>query len=65
MPESDPQEPLMTAPEVAAYLRTSLRQARKLIRTGEIQGRRPGRSYVVSRGAVDAYMRGEGRTTPS
>lgn len=57
----NPDDQYMTAPDVARALHISLRQARKLIRTGEIQGRRPGRQYVVHRDNLDAYVRG---TTP-
>jgi excisionase family DNA binding protein len=35
--------------------------ARRLLKTGELEGRRVGRAYLVSRASVDAYMR---RTAP-
>lgn len=51
---------VFTADEVAIYLRTSLRTVRRLVREGHIKGAKVGRTYRVTKAALEAYLQGEG-----
>lgn len=48
---------LMTVPEVAAVLRVSRMTVYRLIKTGELDHRRIGRSFRVMAASLRAYMR--------
>jgi excisionase family DNA binding protein len=54
---SDERVIVFTAEEVAVYLRTSLRTVRRLIREGELVGVKVGRSYRVTKPALDDYLK--------
>ncbi len=48
---------VLTVEEVAIYLRTSIRTVRRLIREGELVGVKVGRSYRVTKSALDDYLK--------
>lgn len=50
---------LLTADEVAEYLRISLHTTRKLLREKTIPALKAGREWRVRRAALDAYLKGE------
>ena len=55
-------ETLLTAPEVAALLRVSVRQVQCLAKAGEVPGFRVGRQWRFRRSQLDAWL--ERKSTP-
>lgn len=51
-------QPLLTAPEAAAYLRLSVASVTRLAREGKINSRRPGQSYLFTQSDLDRYLNG-------
>lgn len=58
-PLASPGEQPWTLVEAAAYLRISVGLVRRLLRSGEIRGRRVGRTWRVLRQELDRYVSGD------
>ena len=54
-------EKILTAEEVADYLKINIRTVYKLLETGELQGRKIGRIWRITESAVNEYMAGGGK----
>ena len=54
-------EKILTAEEVAEYLKVNIRTVYKLLESGELQGRKIGRIWRITESAVNEYMAGGGK----
>lgn len=54
-------ETILTAEEVAGYLKVNIRTVYKLLESGELQGRKIGRIWRIPQSAVNEYMGGGGK----
>jgi excisionase family DNA binding protein len=52
-------ERILTADEVAEYLKVNIRTVYKLLESGELQGRKIGRIWRISESAVNDFVQGE------
>lgn len=52
-------EKILTAEEVADYLKINIRTVYKLLETGELRGRKIGRIWRISESAVNDFVQGE------
>jgi len=55
MPDEQPKE-VLTVPQAADYLQASERTVRGLLAAGKLPGRKVGRSWRLSRRALDEYL---------
>ena len=59
-----PERPdVLTAEEVAEWLRLSRRTVVRLLETGRLRGTKAGRQWRIERRAVEAFLRGKPRET--
>ena len=52
-------EKILTAEEVAEYLKVNIRTVYKLLESGELRGRKIGRIWRISESAVNDFVQGE------
>ena len=53
------QSEILTVQEIADYLRTTIRTVRGLIRKGKLKALRVGRSYRITKEALNEYLRSQ------
>ena len=52
-------ERILTADEVAEYLKVNIRTVYKLLESGELQGRKIGRIWRITESAVNDFIQGK------